>query len=164
MRSLVFKLLLLASLTPYACLQKILCFLPGECKNGVITGYEDAQSYNDCRQFCQEDDLCKWFTHFPNNICIKFENCPSLSDECPDCVSAERNCPRGEKSLNRSETRFIGENLLLFCSSWYTCTCIFTCTRINTVHGMILATFIHRSQERRQTLNKTDSSLLKRAQ
>lgn len=83
--------------------QALECYKPGVCSGGQVTDYiENAETYNDCLNLCQADPDgdCQWFTHFEYQVCLHFNGCPTIVDQCTDCFSGQRNCTRGKEVLN----------------------------------------------------------------
>ena len=75
-----------------------LCFKKGECKQSfpILGKVVDSQYY--CRQECQLNTQCNWFTFYKKaSYCQLFKNCDTLDVQfCPDCLTGEKDCKAPE--------------------------------------------------------------------
>jgi hypothetical protein len=70
------------------------CFEAGECLMSNVISTTISIGSSGCHQFCRKNAHCHWFTYRPNNACVIYSDCSSLSKgDCPGCISGQSECP-----------------------------------------------------------------------
>ena len=75
-------------------LEDDICFKKGQCMQSSPTLSSFVDSEYSCRQECQMNPLCNWFTYFKKSTnCQQFKNCVTLDqNSCTDCLTGEKDC------------------------------------------------------------------------
>ena len=74
------------------------CHVPGLClANLVDQALVDSEA--ECIEKCSQEPLCLWSTYLQldNQLCILFEDCPSLQ-LCENCYSSTKSCSSTDRS------------------------------------------------------------------
>ncbi len=72
-------------------------YLQGDLDHEELNVLSEYQCVNMCKSF----DNCAWYTFdSKTNVCFIFKTCPSLSEDCLDCVSGEKGCSLSSPSMH----------------------------------------------------------------
>ncbi len=77
------------------CIVDDTCFNSGSCGVGSpFVGYQTAQSLEECRESCDQNSNCGYFSYDPNNaLCLMYAECENFSpSNCPECSSGSSDC------------------------------------------------------------------------
>jgi len=78
--------------------QKIGCYVEGECQAAQRRSAKETASAAECHLFCISDGNCTNWTFYPEgdsgkSECVTFANCPKLNEiEQTSAISGEGNC------------------------------------------------------------------------
>lgn len=54
-----------------------------------------------CLDLCSANSECRWFTFYsPTNLCLLFEDCQVLDEECQECLTGQPDCIPSELICN----------------------------------------------------------------
>jgi len=83
------------------------CYGRGECSSFQLISYAKLDTPKECHQYCIEEGICDYFTHYIENNedreggCFTYLDCRTFLYDCLDCVSGSVDCPLlGEVSIS----------------------------------------------------------------